>query len=129
MIEQTTVTFDTQDIALPNGSLLTGTIFEPKQLELARAHAAATGGTPYTYVSSESEAIVRGARYVNRLHYLVLPRDVGEGLAVPTGDPDEDDNDPDGNDNDERDDDDHDGERNHATEADNTTFQASLTTG
>ena len=102
MMKQTLISFDTQDIALPDGSLLTGTVFEPKQLEQARAHAAATGGTLYTYVSSESEAIVRGAYYVNRLHYLVMPVDVGEGLAVPTGDPDDDENtDEDDNDDDQ----------------------------
>lgn len=100
MIEQTVTTFDTQDIALSDGSLLTGTTFEPSQLELARAHAVTTSGTLYTYVTSESEAIVRGVHFVNRLHYLVLPRDVGEGLAVPTGDPDGDE-DTDGNDNDD----------------------------
>lgn len=69
---------DTRSVEIDHIGFVEITEFDTRALEAARQYAERTGGTLYTYCGSDEHYYWRGAHVVNRLSYVVAPRDLGE---------------------------------------------------
>lgn len=72
---------DILEIEITDGQIFSATAFETNQLEDANQYATASGGTLYT-LYHDGVTYERGAHYVNRYLYVVMPRNLGEQFSA-----------------------------------------------